>query len=63
LRIGTPALATRGLQLADFEEVGRIMATALTSEFDDRRAELAERASAVAQRYPLYEELSAGVAA
>ena len=63
LRIGTPALATRGLQLADFEEVGRIMATALTSEFDDRRAELAERASAVAHRYPLYEELSAGVAA
>jgi len=63
LRIGTPALATRGLQLADFEEVGRIMAIALTSEFDDRRAELAERASAVAQRYPLYEELSAGVAA
>ena len=39
------------------------MATALTSEFDDRRAELAERASAVAHRYPLYEELSAGVAA
>jgi glycine hydroxymethyltransferase len=63
LRIGTPALATRGLQLADFEEVGRIMATALTSEFDDRRVELAERASAVAHRYPLYEELSAGVAA
>ena len=26
LRVGTPALATRGLQLEDFHEVGRIMA-------------------------------------
>jgi glycine hydroxymethyltransferase len=63
LRIGTPALATRGLQPADFEEVGRIMAIALTSEFEQRRAELAERAGAVAERYPLYDELPAGVAA
>jgi glycine hydroxymethyltransferase len=63
LRIGTPALATRGLQLADFEEVGRILATALTSEYDARAAELSERAAAVAERYPLYEELPAGVAA
>jgi glycine hydroxymethyltransferase len=63
LRIGTPALATRGLQLGDFEEVGRIMATALTSEFQARAEELAERAAVVAERYPLYEELPAGVAA
>src|SRR5205085_3051712 len=63
LRIGTPALATRGLQLADFEEVGRVMAAALTSEFGDRRTELAERAAAVADRYPPYEELPAGIAA
>jgi glycine hydroxymethyltransferase len=63
LRIGTPALATRGLQLADFEEVGRIMATALTDEFHARASELAERAAAVAERYPLYEELPAGIAA
>jgi glycine hydroxymethyltransferase len=60
LRIGTPALATRGLQLDDFEEVGRIIAETLTAEpFEDRRAELAERASAVAERYPLYTELTA----
>jgi glycine hydroxymethyltransferase len=63
LRIGTPALATRGLQLEDFEEVGRIIASALTGEFQARSAELAERAAAVAERYPLYEELPAGVAA
>jgi glycine hydroxymethyltransferase len=63
LRIGTPALATRGLQLADFEEVGRVIATALTDEFHHRSEELAERAAAVAERYPLYEEIPAGVAA
>src|SRR5437588_2959431 len=33
LRIGTPALATRGLQLEDFVEVGQIIATALTPAF------------------------------
>jgi glycine hydroxymethyltransferase len=57
LRIGTPALATRGLQAEDFVEVGRIMAEALAcggADFDSRRGELADRAAAVAARYPLY---------
>jgi glycine hydroxymethyltransferase len=63
LRIGTPALATRGLQQEDFVEVGRILATALTPEYEARAGELAERASAIAERYPLYEELSAGAPA
>jgi glycine hydroxymethyltransferase len=65
LRIGTPALATRGLQADDFVEVGRIIAEALTAEpfDDDRRAELAERAAAVAERYPLYTRLGAAAVA
>jgi glycine hydroxymethyltransferase len=63
LRIGTPALATRGLQQEDFVEVGRILATALTPEYEARADELAERAAAIAERYPLYEELSAGAPA
>jgi glycine hydroxymethyltransferase len=62
LRIGTPALATRGLQLEDFSEVGRILAIALTPEYDSRAGELAERVGAIVERYPLYEGL-AGVAA
>ena len=60
LRVGTPALATRGLQLDDFEEVGRIIAVALTGAFDARRDELAERVTAVVDRHPLYEHLKAG---
>ncbi len=55
LRIGTPALATRGLQVDDFVEIGRIIAAALQpGSFEDRRAELTERSQALAERYPLY---------
>jgi glycine hydroxymethyltransferase len=57
LRIGTPALATRGLQVDDFRELGRIVATALSPGNEDARGELAERVSAIADRYPLYAHL------
>jgi glycine hydroxymethyltransferase len=60
LRVGTPALATRGLQLDDFQEVGKIIATALTPAFESSRDELSEKVSAIADRYPLYAQLSAG---
>ncbi|MBV9363228.1 MAG: serine hydroxymethyltransferase [Solirubrobacterales bacterium] len=60
LRIGTPALATRGLQLEDFVEVGMIIAEALGQEdFEERRGDLTERAAAIAERYPLYARLGA----
>jgi glycine hydroxymethyltransferase len=59
LRIGTPALATRGLTLADFSEVGQILAVALTPEYESRAGELAERVAAVVERHPLYEGMGA----
>jgi glycine hydroxymethyltransferase len=59
LRIGTPALATRGLQVEDFEDVGEILAVALTPEYEARRPELAERVAAIVERYPLYQGLPA----
>jgi glycine hydroxymethyltransferase len=60
LRIGTPALATRGLQLEDFTEVGRVIAEALISEdFEASRPELSERAAQIAEHYPLYTTLGA----
>jgi glycine hydroxymethyltransferase len=58
LRIGTPALATRGLQHEDFVEVGAIIAAALTPGFPERAGELGERVRAIVERYPLYEDLS-----
>ena len=60
LRIGTPALATRGLQLEDFVEVGSIIAETLGSDaFEQRHSELSERAAAIADRYPLYTRVGA----
>jgi len=59
LRIGSPALATRGLQVEDFGEIGRILAAALQPGFEERRDELAERVQALAERYPLYAHLGA----
>jgi glycine hydroxymethyltransferase len=59
LRVGASALATRGLGVDEFAEVGRIIATALTPEFDAHRSDLAERAAAIAERHPLYEHLHA----
>ena len=64
LRIGSPALATRGLTVEDFSEVGRIIAAVLTAgdSFDSVRGELTERAAAIAERYPLYAGLVAPAA-
>jgi glycine hydroxymethyltransferase len=64
LRIGTPALATRGLQVEDFREIGRVIGEALTGDFgDDKKADLSERTRALAERYPLYPHLATAAAA
>ena len=61
LRIGSPALATRGLQVEDFVEVGRVIAATLTAGFEGQRAELSERTAAIADRFPLYAQLASTV--
>jgi glycine hydroxymethyltransferase len=65
LRIGSPALATRGLQVDDFREIGRVIVKALSSPQwgDAEIAELSERTRALAERYPLYPQLAAATAA
>jgi glycine hydroxymethyltransferase len=63
LRIGTPALATRGMDVDEFREIGRVIAEALTGGFGDaERAELSERTRALAERFPLYPHLSSAAA-
>jgi glycine hydroxymethyltransferase len=62
LRVGTSALATRGLQTDDFAEVGAILARALVPGFEDVKGDLAERVSAITERYPLYPQLGAAAA-
>jgi glycine hydroxymethyltransferase len=63
LRIGTPALATRGLAVEDFVEIGQIIAATLAADFADHTAELSERVQAIVNRYPLYQELTVPVSA
>ncbi|MFJ9845230.1 serine hydroxymethyltransferase [Kitasatospora sp. NPDC101155] len=58
LRIGTPALATRGFQAEDFREVADIIAEALKPAFDETvAAALKARVTALAEKYPLYPNL------
>ncbi|MGC4791716.1 serine hydroxymethyltransferase [Micromonospora sp. DT178] len=52
LRIGTPGLATRGFDDADFAEVADIVATALTT--GEGGEELRARVRRLADRHPLY---------
>ena len=60
LRIGASGLATRGLQEADFHEIGKVVTEALSGDLDDaKRAALTERTSALAKQYPLYPQLAA----
>jgi glycine hydroxymethyltransferase len=55
IRIGTPALATRGFGEEEFREVADIIAAALLPGFDDAVATgLRARVSALADRFPLY---------
>jgi glycine hydroxymethyltransferase len=62
LRVGTPALATRGLQADDFAEIGDTIATTLTPDYQSAKDDLAARVTAIADRYPLYEHLGAAAA-
>jgi glycine hydroxymethyltransferase len=55
VRIGTPALATRGFDDAEFTEVSDIIAHALMPSPDIRS--LQQRVVALAERFPLYAEL------
>ncbi|WP_328719290.1 serine hydroxymethyltransferase [Streptomyces sp. NBC_00247] len=52
LRIGTPALATRGFRAEDFTEVAEIIASALKPSYDAE--DLKARVVALAEKFPLY---------
>lgn len=59
LRIGTPALATRGFGADDFAEVADVIAKALRPDFDDAtREELRSRVTTLAEKHPLYADKS-----
>jgi glycine hydroxymethyltransferase len=59
LRIGTPALTTRGLGEEDLREIARIIVATLSDRFDAERDTLLDRSRALMERYPLYPQLAA----
>ena len=57
VRIGTPALTSRGLLEADFREVGAIIALALQNpDSEESKDEARRRVAALCAKYPLYAE-------
>jgi len=59
IRIGTPALATRGMGEEEMDLVGDLIAEVLAEpESDAVRADVRQRVEALAARFPLYDPLS-----
>jgi glycine hydroxymethyltransferase len=55
IRVGTPALTTRGLKEADMVEVGRLLARALAAVDDESAlAEVRKDVARICARFPLY---------
>jgi glycine hydroxymethyltransferase len=59
LRIGTPALTTRGLLEDDMREIAAVIGATLSDDFEAEKDSLLERSRALMERYPLYPQLSA----
>ena len=58
IRLGTPALTSRGMDEAAMDEVGDLIADALANPEDDAAlAGVRERVAALAARFPLYPDL------
>ena len=53
IRIGTPAVTTRGMKEEDMTEIAELIRLTLT-ELEDRRGEIVGRVAALCQKYPLY---------
>jgi glycine hydroxymethyltransferase len=62
LRIGTPALTTRGMGAEEMTEIAAVIATALGDGFEAEKDSLSARTAALMDRHPLYPQLSPIVA-
>src|SRR5213083_1309373 len=62
LRIGTPALTTRGLVEDDLREIAEVISVALSDGFEAEKGALLERTTALMEHHPLYPQLSAATA-
>ena len=54
VRLGTPAVTTRGFKEAEMREVGELISEAVL-DFEPKRREIKERAAALCDHFPIYE--------
>ena len=58
IRLGSPALTTRGLVEEDFKEIADIISTVVkNTDKDEVKKSYAERVSVLCKKYPLYDEI------
>jgi glycine hydroxymethyltransferase len=57
LRIGTPALTTRGMVEDEMREIAEVIGVALSADFDAEKDALSDRTRALMDRCPLYPQL------
>ncbi len=56
LRLGTPAVTTRGMGVEEMREIGELIGLAV-HDFDAKQDEIRERVAALCDRFPLYDDL------
>jgi len=59
IRLGTPALTTRGLKEAEMEQIAEIISDTLSPDVSDY-TQIKHRVKAIAEGFPLYPELRSG---
>lgn len=58
IRLGSPAMTTRGLKEKDFEKIGKIIDKALTNKDDQNMLEdLKKEVKKITEKYPLYKNI------
>jgi glycine hydroxymethyltransferase len=58
LRIGTPALTTRGMGEEEMTEIAAVIVAALGPDFESEKEVLAKRTQALMDAHPLYPQLA-----
>ena len=54
VRLGTPAVTTRGFKEAEMREVGELICDAV-NDFEGKRKEIQEKVASLCERFPIYE--------
>lgn len=56
LRIGTPAVTTRGLHESDMDMIAECIYMTMQDDFEDKKDVIREKVNGICERYPLYQD-------